>query len=351
MPALKPNTSPIDPNVKIPAAVKAGIAKAEAAQAEFVKARNAEPPPPPEAPLAPIVTEAAPLVAETPPAAPPVAPVAPEVTPQGNELPNWEHQFKSMKGRHDRLLPQVKELGEQVTALQRVIATMNAAPATTVAPAPARLVTPEEEASYGAEFLDVVARRAKEQFAPVEADLRGQIASLNSQIGKVGGSIVLDARSRMLSTFDAQLPRWHDINTDQNFLDWLALPDPYSGVIRSKLLLAAWEQNDTPRALAFFNGFLAEEAALTPAPRVPDAPPGADPVVPAGKVPLETFAAPGRAKSAAGTSPPPEKPNISPRQISQFYVDVAGGKYRGREDEQKRVEAAIFAAAAGGRIR
>ena len=46
--------------------------------------------------------------------------------------------------------------------------------------------------------------------------------------------------------------------------DWLRLQDKFSGAIQHELLTAAYEQNQTPQVLAFFNGFLAQEAALAP---------------------------------------------------------------------------------------
>ena len=136
-------------------------------------------------------------------------------------------------------------------------------------------------------------------------------------------------------------------------MQWLALPDTYSGAIRHNLLKAAWERNDTPRAAAFFQGFLAEEAAVDPAARPPNGSRVPDVALNGGqrsngKVPLETFAAPGRAKSAAET--PAEKPLISRSQISAFYAQCSAGKFRGNEAERVRLEKMIFDAQAEGRI-
>jgi len=96
--------------------------------------------------------------------------------------------------------------------------------------------------------------------------------------------------------------------------------------------------------LAFFNGFLAQEAALAPAPTV-DPAPAAD-----GKIPLSDLAAPGRAKTSAANAPV-EKPTFTTAQIAQFYADSARGKYRGREAEYNRTEAQIFEAQREGRVR
>lgn len=69
------------------------------------------------------------------------------------------------------------------------------------------------------------------------------------------------------------------------------------------------------------------------------------------KVPLAKFAAPGRAKTAAGTSAPAEKPIITRAQIAAFYADIANGKYRGKDAEKAKLEATIFEAQREGRIR
>ena len=145
-----------------------------------------------------------------------------------------------------------------------------------------------------------------------------------------------------------QLPNWREVNVNPEFLNWLKLPDPYSGAIRHDLLKAAHERNDAPRTLAFFKGFLAEEAATTPAERGPDLPDGASVQQ---KVSLESLAAPGRAKTAAATSAPAEKPSFTRAQISKFYADSAAGRYRGKEAEKDRIERQIFEAEREGRIR
>jgi len=98
--------------------------------------------------------------------------------------------------------------------------------------------------------------------------------------------------------------------------------------------------------LAFFRSFLSQEAALDPAVSAqPDT--GATP----DKIPLADLAAPGRAKTAAASTTPVEKPFFTQAQIAQFYAASAAGKYRGREEEKNRIEQAIFAAQREGRIR
>lgn len=358
--------SDIDPNVKVPAAVKAAAAKSQGAfeaaygKAEAEKAAKPVKPPKTEVTAEPVVeavTEPVVEVAEpkvTPEVTPVVEPVkepvvatpAPTATDQ-----TWEHKYNSMKGRHDRLQDQMRSMSEQLTNTQGLLAKVQSTPAATPTELSAKsLLTPEQVAEYGNEFLDVVGKKAVEQLSPEVAALKAEIAQLRQNQAHLDSSQTQSNRTRMFADLNTSVPDWKTINDDQNFLNWLALPDTYSGAIRHELLKAAYERCDTPRVVAFFKGFLAEEAATAPRESGPDLTAPATP--PVTKVPLETFAAPGRAKStAAAPEAPVEKPVFTNAQISSFYADSIAGKYRGREAEKNRIEAQIFEAQREGRIR
>ena len=347
---------PSDPDVKIPAGVKAAAAKADAAfkaaypdQAPDQVPTGAEPP----------QTSAGEPAGVTSPREPQppreqVAPAPSAYQQESQQEPqevNWEHRFNSMQGRYNKSQESIKQMSDQIANLQNVLATVQSDPQ------PYRknpelqfnsLLSPEEVSEYGEEFLGVVGKKAQEAAGPLVASLKNEIDELRSQLGHVGGSIAQNERQKMFSQLDEYLDGWRDINKDPRFLQWLALPDTYSGAIRHNLLKAAWERNDTPRAAAFFQGFLAEEAAVDPARGQPNGSQAPTYQQPNGKVPLDTYAAPGRAKSAAGI--PAEKPQISRSQISNFYAQCAAGKYRGNEQEKNRLEKMIFDAQAEGRI-
>ena len=355
---------PTDPDVRIPAGVKAAAAKADAAfkaayGSDTDDARNSDQVPP--AGIEPPQTSAGEPAGATESRGPPqdtpkeqVAPASSEPASSHDGQPNWEHRFNSMQGRYNKSQESIKQMSEQIVNLQNVLATIQSAP-----PQPApnselqfrSLLSPQEVSEYGEEFLDVVGKKAQEATNPLVQGLKQEIDLLKQQLGHVGGSIAQNERQKMFSILDEHLPDWRQVNNDPRFLQWLALPDTYSGAIRHNLLKAAWERNDTPRAAAFFQGFLAEEAAVDPAAGQPNgsqAPQNGQGHA-YGKVPLDTYAAPGRAKSAAG-SIPAEKPQISRSQISTFYAQCAAGKYRGNEQEKNRLEKMIFDAQAEGRI-
>jgi hypothetical protein len=273
-----------------------------------------------------------------------------DTTPPGEE--SWEHKYRSIHGRYLRSQDQVRQLGEQVQNLQNVISTMQAtgaAPAKSDMPpelSPERLVTDEEIADYGEDFLKVVGKRAREEMAAVIKPYTDRIAQLEGQLEGVTGFVKQDAQQKLHATLTERLPNWREVNTNQDFLNWLSLPDPYSGAIRMNMLKAAYTQGDANRVLAFFKGFLAEEAAVAPAGKEPDQTGTRVP-----KVPLQNLAAPGRAKTAAAQNAPAEKPIITRAQVAEFYSRVAAGDYRGKDDEKNRFEAEIFAANREGRIR
>lgn len=347
-----------DPDVKIPARVRAEAERAEA----IVKAQKeapAEQDTPSEEPGITIVPEqpATPptrtAVTDVPMATPPAQVDTPPATPRGEKTYS-ENDFNAMKVRYERADQAAKRLSEEVSNLRNVVAAMQIAPAPTPAAPPATppelqaqsLLTPQEIADYGEDFLTVVGKKAREIAGAEIAGLKAEIEQLRNGVRATSQVSAAQARDTMLAHLDEKIPEWRNLNEDEKFLSWLRLPDPFSGAIRHDLLKAAYDQNNAARVQAFFQGFLAEEAAVAPA-NVPPATPGA---TPAPRVPLETFAAPGRAKSAAAHAPA-EKPIITRAQVAAFYADVAAGKYRGREAEKEANELAIFAATNEGRLR
>jgi len=280
------------------------------------------------------------------------AQVTQEVTQQPTEDDqSWEHKYKSLHGRFLQSQGQNRSMADQIRDLQGVIATMQATAAAAPVPQVSDFkfesqLTPEEINDYGADLLTVVGKKAREEFAPIAKAYEAKIAQLESRLEGFSGFVQQDSHQKLVSTLDARLPNWREINTNQQYLDWLSLPDPYSGAIRHDMLKAAYAQGNAPRVLAFFNGFLAEEAVVDPVAKEPD-----QKTVTVDKVPLATFAAPGRAKTAASAQAPAEKPIFTRAQIAGFYADISQGKYRGRDDAKNKAEAEIFAAQREGRIR
>jgi len=338
-----------DPNTFIPPAVRRMAEQADAAfraqsgqpQEQPQEQPPQNPPGAPESPPGDVPPPVTPQVTSPPPEA------SPPVEGSGNE--DWERQYKGLIGRYKRQENDIRSMSEQIVSMQNLIASMQRPAQETPAELrPQSLLTPEEVSEYGQEFLGVVARRAKEELNPEVNALRQKLTNLEKQLATTAEQNTTRERFLMEASLDQRIPQWRDINFLPEFHAWLALPDMYSGAIRHELLKTAYAQNNTPRVLAFFKGFLDQEAAFVPQGGEPHQ---AGDLQIDGKVPLESFAAPGRAKTSAAGQAPVEKPIISRAQISQFYADSASGKYRGRDAEKTRLEAMIFDAEREGRIR
>jgi hypothetical protein len=257
-----------------------------------------------------------------------------------------------MKGRFERAEQERRQLLDRIDGLSRIIETMQQAPAP--APSPAvitqaeRLITPEEERDYGPEFLEVVGKKAQEIVGPIVAKYEQRMTELQNRLDGVSSTVVQNTREKMHSALDKDVPKWRDLNRDPDFLDWLSRPDTLSGQPRQTLLTNAYNANDAARVAAFFAGFQREASAVAPQGDQP-APRGRASAPP--KNSLEAYAAPGRGKSAAPPTGPDDKPIITRADVTQFYIDVRTGKYRGREQDQLRDEAMIFEAQRENRIR
>jgi hypothetical protein len=317
--------APVDDSVHIPESVKRAAALAESF---YPKAAEVAPP-------------AAPVTAEAP--APPVTP--PQSPPTEGQ---WEHRYLSMKGRYESsqqtngvLQEQLQELGNELIRTQQLLSpnTQSNSPQPT-----APLLTDEDRSNYGPDLLDVVQRAALEAVAP-------KISALEAENAKLRQSTVKTDRQRIYQFLAQSLPNWEAINTSPRFLQWLALRDVYSGGIRSQMLKTAFQAADAPRVLAFFNGFLAEEAA-TGNDSTGSQPQPQETAPRQAAVALETLAAPGRARPATGDSQVPvDKPTFTRKQIADFYIDVRRGVYAGRDQDKARDEQRIFAAQRDGRVR
>jgi len=272
--------------------------------------------------------------------------------PPQSEPQNWEHAFKSVNGRYQKAQQTIQNLTARISDLEAALADREArlsAVQNQVQTQPSNVhseLTPEEISDYGEEFLNVVGKKAREIAASEIARLNERIEQLTAQLNGVSTNVLLNAREKMKSVLDSEIPNWREINENQDFLAWLGLKDPYSGIIRHDMLKAAWNANDANRVLAFFRGFITDDAAVNPQGKQA-------PITSTSNRPrLEQFAAPGRASNSGDVAPSPttQKPIITRAQIAQFHRDVAQGKYRGREAERKAFDAAMIEAAREGRI-
>lgn len=336
----------------VPPAVRAAGSEADRIQAEYIKSLT---PVDPNAPPAVVVDPQVPVDPNAPPVVvvPPVEPV----TLEGNDLlpppaepgtpeAKWEHSYKSLAGRFKT--QQAKD-AKLIADLTGELTTRHAEPAPAPAPQaqiPAEIddtFTAEEIENWGPDLTATIARIA-------EAKANKALGQVAPMINQTLEDVAIQRENQMRNWLNEQID-FEAVNVAPEFKTWLALRDGMSGAIRQTLLNTAWLSADGPRVLAICNGFLAENPGLAgtppvetvaapPAPQAPRQP----------SIPLESLAAPGRARVQTPVTPTPQKPIYTRQEIKDFYSAKNRGFYKGREAEAAGYEAEIILAGVENRI-
>lgn len=347
------NPVPADESVVVPQSVRDAAARAEAIHAA---AYAPEPGPEPEPQPSPQPDPSAPEPSPQPdppvlaPQPQPAAPVAPEApTPADLKDSEYARRYNAMKGRYEasqrtigEMQATLTDMGDELVRTQSLVRTVQQPEPEQ----PRRHVTPEDEQTFGTDFIGLAQRAAQDALAPELDSLRRENGQLKQQVNR-------SQRMTVAQYLDREIEGWREVNRDTRFVNWLRKRDIYSGALRQKLLDDAFRAADAPRVAQFFNGFLTEERATG---QIADPAPHSEPPVPPAPrepaVPLATLAAPGRARPASGEQPQSaDKPIFTRAQIAAFYADVRRGVYQGRETEKQANEASIFAAQREGRVR
>jgi hypothetical protein len=305
---------------------------------------------------------------------PQTPPSAQAPTPAPTPAPTveaWEQKYRVLQGKYNaevpRLQTQLREtlakvdsLQQQVIATQGLMASFSqrggvAAPGQTPAPAgPATLVKDDEINDYGRDLYDFIQRAAKQAVLPeVESRIRPvtqQVEQISNQAQSVAKQTAQTAQERVFTALASAVPNWEQVDTDERFHEWLDQVDPYSGARRGELLKQAYQRHDAPRVVAFFKGFLNENAVVQPTP-APTPPPQAAPAQGSQRS-LDQFIAPGTVRPGT-TGAPNEagKRTWTQAEIKQFYDDCAAGKYVKNPQRRNEIERDIFTAQIEGRIR
>lgn len=314
----------------LPRSIQAQIEQAEATLA----AHNAPVEAQPAAP-APIEVVAAPFADPAPAPAPQPAP-----TPPVDEA--WEHKFRSLQGLFNKEVPslqgQVKDLNRRLEqALDALESVKAATPAPSEPVKPA--VDPRDVENFGADLVDMVERIAESRFGGVSqaveakfSAMEAKLADMEKQLTGTSQSVAVSSEQAFFDRLTKTIPEWEAINADPAFLAWLGDADPVYGVPRQRAMDMAREQLDVARVVSVFRAF----APATPAPAARN--------VVDRQVSPKAGAAP-NAQAARAT------PMLSQKEISDFYNDMARGKWRGREAEAAVFEQSVNEALASGRVR
>jgi hypothetical protein len=316
----------------LPRAIQEQVDQADA----FVATINGETPPgetpqnPNPAPQDSPEPQPAPVSQETQPKP---APVADDV---------WERKYLTLKGMYDaevpRLHAQVREMNTQVQTLIAEAAAAKAVLPKTEPASTKSLVTEQDKEAFGSDLLDLIDRATESKisgFRDREGQLLSQIEELKGKLGNVSERQVVSDKDRFLTALGQQVPDWEALNTDQNFLTWLAEVDPVYGLPRQAALNNAYEVLDATRTAAIFKQFKAMTA----------------PVPNTSKPNLQSQVAPTRSR----TSPAPAASSSTATriytqgEIGQFYEEWRRGFFD--EADAVRMEKEIVAAINEGRVR
>lgn len=275
------------------------------------------------------------------------APAAPE--------PDWEQRFNTLQGKYNTEINQLqtelrvlRDLGyDRRNPPQEQIPPPAAQPMP--APAPAYEIPQEDVESFGHELISASQRWAAAQYQPVLNQLNERLQRVeqgNQQLN------VLSVTQRCEQELDRMLGAdWRQVNTQPDFLNWLAQIDPFSGRTRQSMINEAYGAGDANRTAYFFQAYQREHTAVTPAPTgTLQARQGESP--PAAQQPLLDLVAPGRAQTAPLQAPgAPTRRMWTRDEIAAFYRSKQRGMWRGREAEAERIEADLVAAQNDGRLR
>ena len=276
---------------------------------------------------------------------------------------DWKQKYSVLKGKYDAEVPrlseqlrtanaQISSLGDSIAALQRGVRPgPDAQPLKGTAVSSELTFSAEEIADYGEDLLEIIGRKAKavvaQDYQPLIDRLQKEVHNLEQQVGTTNQRVSRQEKSDVFSVLDSSVKDWRTVNVSQEYLSWLSLPDPFSGRTRKDLLMEAFDAGDAHRVKTFFESYLQENAAVTPAPT------GGQPGNNSGTNPtlaLGDYVAPGTPKTSGQAGAPQNKRMWKRAEIQQFYSQVQKGHWKDRQADKVKMDIEIVSAINEGRI-
>ena len=269
-----------------------------------------------------------------------------EPAPAGED---WEARFKGLQITYQRDVPELRgqllvanqsldSLRSEFTALKEQL---DSAP-DEQSEKPAELeLTAEEIEQYGPGLIEMMKRISQNgsgDLAKQVVGLQQTIAELKAGQDSIVKHTAVSEEDKFFSELDAAVPDWEKINHDPKFHAFLAETVPYTGNERQVFLKQARESFDAKATIQFFTDFkdTVSPGSSQDSEHKPDL-----------EIP-ENMVTP---KNSGGGAPPAEeKKYYTVDEVNRFYKEKAGGKYRGKETEARKLEKDIFAAGNEGRI-
>ena len=266
---------------------------------------------------------------------------------QENKDESWEQKYKTLQGMYNADVPRLnganRELNNRVSQLETLLGTINKEETPVQETPVEKLITEDDVKEYG-DSIDVMRKAAKEEFAresarvnKLEQELRQLKMNVVPQVQQVQMEQKTSSENAFWNTLNQEVPNWNEINSNPDFQSWLLEIDSLTGVSRQTYLEDAQKKLDAGRVVNFFKTWGQANGKVDDARENRKA-----------QTQLAKQVSPGRGR--AGQPVSGEGRSYSPTDIKKFFEDVKFGKYRGREDERKRMERDIFVAQREGRI-
>lgn len=326
---------------------------------------------------------------ETPPAQtegqPPVTPVPPATetnwekvaTEAQQKLKELEQKHATLDGKYrnetTELTNRLAEAMQQIAEIKISLANQNK-PATDQTPATTTPATsPEDDRLLDAakrEFPDVypwvvvlVNKTIGEQVEKVVSKYTGDLKALAPKVESIEKRVVKTDEDSFYARMDQLVSDWRTIVQDSAFAEFLKTPDRFSGRPLYELLALAVQSLDATRTAELYKAFKEHKTKggnggagpSTPAATVTETTPSAPATTPAAPRVEEDVAPPrgtpgGLPRVEAHVDPNASTEVITRDYIRSFYKDCALQKYRGRDDERRKIEATINKAVQEGRV-
>lgn len=249
---------------------------------------------------------------------------------------DFKHKYQVLKGKYDaevpRLYKMVSDLSQQVSQVDPVTgrSVLQDEGATVI-----DLTTVKDEElpadlqEFKGEYPDVFKGMAKMQqvaFGKLKKDGK---APVDKPVSKdTTAPTVKKWDQGMYQVLNARAPKWNEINQNPEFLGWLTIVDRYARKTRGDLMKDAYAAGDIDTVANIFNdwdSFYTEKASSAEL-NEDIAPPSGSPAV----LPPTTIT--GQVKP------------VTRAEVEKYYIDVAKGKYAGKEKERVAMETRIEAA-------
>lgn len=252
------------------------------------------------------------------------------------EYEKLQQRHRVLQGKYSaevpRMAAEIRKLKQQIQKLQEEA--VNAKPKDPDQRQDSDGPDPEVFSEYGEEFKQLAeyARQVRKD----NMELKAKIAELEQHLGSVAEQSRQVSQADFYQQLGSLCEDWEELNYNQDFIQWLQEPSPYTGVPRQESLNDAVNQGDAARTAAIFNEWKALVGMNVK--RQPDN----EPVKPKNQQPAK--------KRSADVSVGGDETYYTRAQIQKLYDDYRRGLYDGKEDEWKRIERDIFRAQREGRI-